>query len=207
MKGIYRTTEVAHWFLRLNGCFSITNFVVHPLYRYGSAQTDGDIISVRMPERCELRELGEGLVDHAVFTEATRLDFLISEVKAGPCALNPSWTDRERNVITYVLNAAGLFAPTKVVEVAEELYECGCFDDGKIRCRMLAFGREIDTAVKATQLTWSDAFVFIHRRFWEHRRRKSDHGQWSDVGRQLFDHATSEPDPEAFVSRALKMLV
>jgi len=39
---------IAYWFFRLNGCATITNFVVHP-DRRGSQRTDVDVLAVRFP--------------------------------------------------------------------------------------------------------------------------------------------------------------
>jgi len=44
---------VAYWFFRLNGCSTITNFVVHP-DRRGSQRTDVDVLAVRFPYRHEI---------------------------------------------------------------------------------------------------------------------------------------------------------
>ncbi|HEV3146870.1 MAG TPA: hypothetical protein VGZ47_23485 [Gemmataceae bacterium] len=45
--------ELAYWYLRLNGCFTIPNFVVHP--DSGTNQkTDIDVFAVRFPFRAEL---------------------------------------------------------------------------------------------------------------------------------------------------------
>jgi hypothetical protein len=40
--------KIAYWFFRLNGCATITNFVVHP-DRRGSQRTDVDVLAVRFP--------------------------------------------------------------------------------------------------------------------------------------------------------------
>ena len=41
---------IAYWFFRLNGCATITNFVVHP-DRRGSQRTDVDVLAVRFPQQ------------------------------------------------------------------------------------------------------------------------------------------------------------
>ncbi len=206
---LYRSQDIAYWFLRLNGFFTIANFVVHPVLRRHPAETDGDLLGVRFPNRLEMRGFDVPLIDHPVFTDGDeRVDFVIAEVKHGPCALNDTWTNGSRRVIQYTLDAAGIIDPEEVEAAAVELYARGQYDNGEHRLRLFAFGSQRDADVKATQLTWPDAFGFIYRRFWEHRRRKSDHGQWGPVGGGLFDHVqTFHDDEDAFVVDALKRLI
>jgi len=52
MGPMMKPEELAHWHVRLNGFFTITNFVVHPT-RKGSQLSDGDIVDVRFPYRAE----------------------------------------------------------------------------------------------------------------------------------------------------------
>jgi hypothetical protein len=200
----YKSQDIAEWFLRLNGFLTITNFVVHPIFRRGSAQTDGDILGVRFPFRAELRESGEALLDDKMFLEPPRIDFVIAEVKRGACRLNDSWRDPERRIIEYVLNAAGLIHEPMIKQAAAALYRSASYDDGSCRMRMFAFGSERDSNVPATQVVWAETLGFIYRRFLEHRLRKSDHDQWGEVGGALFDHATNySDDEEHFVSELL----
>jgi hypothetical protein len=46
--------SVAYWYLRLNGCLTITNFIVHPEWRREGVGTDADILGVRFPHRREM---------------------------------------------------------------------------------------------------------------------------------------------------------
>src|SRR5207247_1712113 len=80
----YKSQDIAYWFLRLNGFFTIANFVIHPRLRHGSAQTDGDLLAVRFPDRAELRDFGQALVDDPLFaTPDGRIDFVIARSQAG----------------------------------------------------------------------------------------------------------------------------
>src|SRR5438876_10790541 len=47
--------SLAVWYFRLNGVFTIPNFVLHPR-RQGSARTDIDVAGVRFPFRLEFDE-------------------------------------------------------------------------------------------------------------------------------------------------------
>lgn len=206
---LYRSQDIAYWFLRLNGFFTIPNFVIHPVLRRGPAQTDGDLLGVRLPNRLEMRGFDVPLVDHPLFTDGDkRVDFVIAEVKHGPCELNPAWTDASRRVIHYALDASGLIDEEEVDEAAAQLYERGEYDNGEQRLRLFAFGSERDAAFNATQLVWPEVFGFIYRRFWEHRGTKSDHHQWGMVGGGLFDHVGNVYNDEAtFTADALKRLI
>ena len=86
-----KAEELAHWYLRFNGFFTISNFVVHPTRR-GSQLTDGDIVGVRFPNRAEFPE-GPGADDGVFRAAGSRPIFVLTEVKPTRCELNPSWFD------------------------------------------------------------------------------------------------------------------
>jgi hypothetical protein len=48
-----RDSDLAYWYLRLNGFLTIPNFVLHP-ETGGSQRTEVDVIGVRFPHRSEL---------------------------------------------------------------------------------------------------------------------------------------------------------
>lgn len=45
--------KLAYWYFRINGCFTITNFVIHPS-QGRNQRTDVDIFAIRLPHRQEL---------------------------------------------------------------------------------------------------------------------------------------------------------
>jgi len=85
--------HLAVWYFRLNGFFTIPNFVLHPTGR-GSALTNADIAGVRFPYRAEFPEGPGG--DDAEFTRIVRSPYAVfAEVKTGKRSLNGPWTDSE----------------------------------------------------------------------------------------------------------------
>jgi hypothetical protein len=76
--------KLAYWFFRLNGCFTIENFVVHPDLG-GGQRTDADILGVRFPHRQE--GLADSMVDHEAVLSDHPLIFA-AEVKLHKCELN-----------------------------------------------------------------------------------------------------------------------
>ena len=73
--------KLAYWFLRLNGCTTIENFIAHP-DDMGSQRTDVDILGVRLPHRSELLTSGKPMHDHPAFTAMPRrIQIIFTEVK------------------------------------------------------------------------------------------------------------------------------
>src|SRR4051812_7707383 len=79
----------AYWYFRLNGCLTITNFVLHPdLINPGeklTQRTDADILAVRFPHRQELLTSEHPMVDARVFDGQAKIDIVIAEVKSSLC--------------------------------------------------------------------------------------------------------------------------
>lgn len=209
--GAFTSEQLAYWFFRLNGCLTITDFVLHSEDRRSPSQrTDADILAVRFPYRKELLMSRRPMQDHRMFDHAQgRADLVIAEVKKGICGLNGPWTDPQRMNINRVLYAVGAFTEDEVDDVARSLYERGCYQNDFYRARLVAIGRELnpELAGKAVQLTWQDVARFIYERFTEYARIKSQHEQWDDCGRGLYEYAVHRSeDYEAFESIVLRII-
>ena len=137
---------IAYWFFRLNGCATITNFVVHP-DRHGSQRTDVDVLAVRFPHRAELMTSGDPMPDHPVFNSDGKIDIIFAEVKHGLCRLNGPWTNPEEENINRVWYAVGAFDSHRVSEVAHALYQVGNYQDDFYRVRLFAVGERKNEAV------------------------------------------------------------
>jgi len=91
-----RAEELAYWYLRLNGCFTIPNFVVHP--DSGTNQkTDIDVLAARFPFRG-----GElpGMKDDEFFERCrAQTLILLTEVKTSRCSLNRAWLNPESDAL------------------------------------------------------------------------------------------------------------
>lgn len=192
----FTSEQLAYWFFRLNGCLTITNFILHSEDKGSSSQrTDTDILAVRFPHRKELLMSGNHMRDHEMFDgENKRIDLIIAEVKTGMCRLNGPWTDPERMNINRVLYAIGAFREDEVNDVAQSLYKRGCYQDDYYRTRLVAIGKIVNPELegKAIQLTWQEVTKFIHERFRRYSNIKSQHEQWDCCGRSLYDYAVNK---------------
>jgi len=194
--------RVAYWFLRLNGCLTIENFLLHSDVA-GGQKTDADILAVRFPHRAELRASRDPLADHHLFSSDGRLDVIVAEVTTGPCKLNKAW--RKRDVLRDVLDALGIVPAARTSEVGDLLAAACFYGDSSLRLRFVALGREKtpDLPSSVEPLLWREALSFIHERFAEHGRRKTHQVQWPADGKHLFDEASTR-SAEDFIQQVAR---
>jgi hypothetical protein len=193
---------LAQWYLRLNGFFTITNFVVHPTRR-GSQLTDGDIVGVRFPHRAEFPD-GPG-ADEEVFRRIdSRPYFVLVEVKRGFCHLNQSWQMPNEPIVA-LLQDLGPFAKCQVQEVASKLIGNGCYDAETLHASLLFIGSKFDSALptNAPKKSWSELIRFIFDRFSEYHRVKADHEQWDNLGKELWGHFEATHTSQAFAQAVM----
>jgi len=198
---IIQTEGLAYWYLRLNGCFTTRNFVVHP--DSGTNQkTDIDVLAVRFPFRGEL----SGMKDDEFFERCrTQTLVLLAEVKTSRCSLNRSWLNPDSDALERVIRAAGLFPRHEVPPVGASLRKSGQYRSQLYRVSFLALGDERDEDLAATypempQILWPGVLTFIHERFRGFRRQKRSHTQWDGSGQKLWDLSDRTPDAEEFVA-------
>ena len=188
---------IAYWFFRLNGCTTITNFVVHP-DRRGSQRTDVDVLAVRFPHRAELLTSGDPMPDHPVFNSDGKIDIIFAEVKHGLCSLNGPWTNPEDKNMQRTLYAVGAFDSHRAPEVAQALYQAGYYQDDIYRVRLFGLGERKNDAILTTavQLLWDEILAFIFDRFTKYRSQKAHHGQWDSTGSWLYALASRRTQEE-----------
>ena len=189
------TESVAYWFFRLNGCLTITDFVVHPdpvdHHRQAGQRTDADILAVRFPYRAEFFHTNQGapMEDHQSLTpDGVRIDVIIAEVKASRCKLNGPWTNPARENMQRVLYAIGPFVQASVPTIADALYRDFIYRDEEFRVRLFAIGNAKSAKLHSSvvQMTWNDILGFIYQRFSIYQRVKADHSHWDDAGKYLY---------------------
>src|SRR6266852_697469 len=168
--------KVAYWFFRLNGCFTVTNLIVHPPRR-GSQESDADILAVRFPHHRELGRSSRALQDHALLTGHSKIDLILAEVKRSHCELNRAWLRGDSKVLEYFLECIGAFNQGEMLEVANKLRHLGRYQNEYFRVRLFSIGSAKDSRLAAEQLDWTELLGFIHERFFR-ERRKSQHDQW-----------------------------
>jgi hypothetical protein len=204
---ILHADDLATWFLRLNGCLTMVNFVLHPPTRRGGARGEFDILGVRFPHRREMYAPGAEIEDHPWLHSDGRIDLLIAETTLSSCKLNGPWT-QENGRLKYVLRAIGTFQPEILDVVAGDLFHDRSYERNELyRVRVLTFGREEDAALgpNVLQFTWAHVLAFIYDRFDAHRSAKRDHEPWGPVGRALWD-LSIDHDREAFVLAGIREL-
>ncbi len=189
---MYSLDAVAEWFLRLNGFFTVQNFIVHPLTpEEGSQQrTDADVLGIRFPRRQEIVG-GELLTDHPAFRDAERRTFVIAEVKAGRCRLNGPWSRQEEGNVTNVLRSFGQMSVASPDIIAKGLYEKGRCQVEDLDARLLCFGsvRSQNLSEGVLQFTWEEVFGFVFDRYQAFWRMKRQNQQWPPIGRFLWDRS------------------
>jgi hypothetical protein len=202
--------QLAYWYFRINGCLTITNFVLHPdLIERGelpTQRTDADVLAVRFPYRQELLTSGRAMVDDRVFRHDKMVDLIIAEVKTGLCRLNGPWTDRHKQNVHRVLYSVGVFPPALVPSVAEALYAESQYADAVARVRLFAVGGQANSQLPSTvvQLTFSQIAEFVYRRFRRYLRHKVHHPQWDRAGQFLYQQAANSNSEQEFAQKVLQ---
>src|SRR5271157_382211 len=203
-----KTEHLAAWYFRLNGFFTITNFVLHPTRR-GPRRTDADIMGVRFPYRSEFPDAPGG--DEPEFTRIPeRPYFVIAEVKRTLCHLNGPWTDETKQNIHAVLRDLGPFPPDRIGEAAESLYEQGVFEHSPFHCSLFCVGDVVNPDVtsrypRVPQRTWEQILKFLFERFRTYRDRKADHDSWDNVGKELWN-SWSGTTEEQFIKKVKEQI-
>lgn len=197
--------SVAEWFLRLNGFFTVLNFVVHPVEAKEGAQqrTDADVLAVRFPHRHEIVG-GNPLADHATFQGSSRTVLAIGEVTAGPCKLNGPWARPKDENVGNVLRSLGCVAPASLTAISTSLYRNGRFQSADLEARLLCFGRRASGKLPtdALQFTWDEVFGFVYDRYQTFWRVKRQNQQWPPIGRLLWDRCRDQ-ERDAYVREML----
>lgn len=200
-----RGNELGVWFLRLNGCMTMVNFVVHGQRELKSGEFD--ILATRFPLRREIIPPDVELDDHSAFAARDKIDVIFVETTLNDCKLNGPWAKDHRR-LRYVLNALGAFPLDDNDEIARSLVRQRRFDEHPIlRMRVFAFGREKDPTLSENveQFTWAHILGFIYDRFDNHRRVKSYHDPWDSVGKALWD-ASDQMSQFEFIAAGIRAL-
>jgi len=196
--------KLAYWYFRLNGCFTITNFVIHPA-QGRQQRTDVDIFAIRLPYRSEIPD-NPMPDDPILLPEGDRIKVILAEVKKETCNLNGPWTDKARGNMQLAIAAAGPFQREKIEEAAEALYDHGVFQDDRFTMMLFCVGRTKNLEIKrrypkVPQVTWQHILNFIYDRFTIYREQKCRHPQWDTYGRKLYRIAVNSETKDVFIQR------
>jgi hypothetical protein len=181
-----RAEEVVVWFLRLNGVFTIQNFVVHPDKVSRTPLAEADVLGIRMSNSFEgVNRSGSkpvSMKDHETLINASRSGTvernlaLIVEVKSGRCNINGPWSDvraeeaKFRSNMERALGRIGCFNRQEVGAAAAEMNKNLRYESQVFVAQYFSFGREknFDLAARyprLIQLTFEDIANFLHQRF------------------------------------------
>jgi hypothetical protein len=164
------TEALAGWYFRLNGFFTIRNFILHPARR-GGQRTDVDIAGVRFPYRAEFPDGASA--DEPEFNRGDNKPYIvIAEVKTTRCGLNGPWTDPTKENMQAVLGALGAIPEEEIQEAAEALYREGAFDSADMYCALFSVGDVVNADLsqaypKVPQRTWVEILEFVYERFFD----------------------------------------
>lgn len=181
-----RAEEVAVWFLRLNGVFTIQGFIVHPDRVSTYPLAEADVLGIRLSNSFEgvhrSKTVLAKMQDHEVLTKAAKVGAvmkglaLVVEVKAGLCRINGPWTEERagravfRSNMERVLGRIGCFSRQGVVTAAEGMNRSLRYEGQSFVAQYFAIGgtKNPDLAAcypRLVQLTFEDIATFLHQRF------------------------------------------
>lgn len=154
--------ELAYWYLRLNGFFPITNFVIHSRPHHAEA----DILAIRPPNVSEEIRVGRKLVcDNEIVSdgEESKNIFVYCEVKTGDNYEIDNLFNTER--IKYALRRFGLNPETTTINGSVTPLENGIF-------KKVLIGNINNMGVNAKFIDLDDVIKFICKRFRENDAHK-----------------------------------
>jgi len=197
--------QLAYWYFRLNGYFTIKGFVVHPDIGIGQ-QTEIDIFGVRFPHRSEL--LIDVMIDDDIIIDDDKIQVVIVEVKAGLCKINKTWRDKTSQNIERFLRAVGILGSEEIEKAAQKLYTNGIFENDSFNIEIILVGKHFNSGLEKqypliTQVLFEDILKFIYNRFDKYRLQKSYHDQWDDFGKELWRNYVASQNEEGFIQKYL----
>ncbi|MBU2444063.1 MAG: hypothetical protein KJ666_00625 [Bacteroidetes bacterium] len=195
--------DLAYWYFRLNGFFTIKNLVVHLLS--GFQGTDGDVVGVRFPHRREIRE--NKMIDDRKLIIDKKIHVVICEVKSNEvCKINRPFRNPESNIINRILDGIGILSFNNVDDAASLIYRDGAYEDDGCLIEIIAIGTQQNPDLnrekkKIKQIVWSDVLSFIYDRHNDRILEKQRHPQWDETGKLLWDTAIMCTSKQEFISK------
>ena len=174
--------QLALWYLRLNGYFTMPNFIAHG---HRSSRTDVDVLGVRLPYS---KEYPDDMKRLRIASD--KIDVVFAESKTGLCRLNGPWRKGgDRTTLEYVVRRVGIFQfDDSCSDVARELYASQRYENAMCVVRIVCFGGLENSALPGvTQILWPDVLRFVSRRFRTYKLEKADHQHWDSFGRYLWE--------------------
>ncbi len=161
-----RAELLASWYLRFNGYFPISGFIVHDagvVKQPGGQITEADILAIRLPHTEEAIKAPNGVVrvqaDPDLNIRPDIVDFAICEVSSLACKFNQLGDDGnvDEEFLKYCLRRLGHWKPTDVTALAHRLSVKKAIvptSDSLVRVRLLSFGAtQVDGLAGIKQIT------------------------------------------------------
>lgn len=168
-----RAEEVARFYLKLQGYFTLNNFALHKDLSAYDLTTEADLLAVRLMHSCEhlaRRRLADCPELERILHSSRRSIFLIVEVKSSACSINASW-DYERNPRgseanhLYAIKRAGLWSVRDAVEIAKKVAEQGRWENSESVVQYLCVGAEKGATSGRPTVLFRDIARFMVDRF------------------------------------------
>lgn len=192
-------------YLRLNGYFTVPNFIVHAADDtqrasggYIGNYTETDILGLRMPFSREVTGPLAIRNDPTLVSNAdNKIDVVIVEVKSGGHATpNRPWRSQTNvhQAIPYIVRFVGLHSDTEIQNVAGSLAASYSHEDERTRLRYIVMAETANEYYQAqgvTYITFEDAIRFIIQvrgQCWIDANIgvSSLHHQWDDLLVEIF---------------------
>ena len=179
------------WYLRLNGYFTMPNFIAHGR---PAAKTDVDVLAIRLGHSFEAN-FQDDKGQLKIPDRGT--DVVFVEVKEDYIGtLNGPWANRAVGALDYVLKRVGIVPASHVKAVADALYDKRSFIGDGFTVRICAFGASASKGLVSQGIIfvdWKSVFEFIHNRFRDNNEFKRDHCVWDGFGKYLWQNVESCP--------------
>jgi hypothetical protein len=207
----WRAEEVAAFYLRFNGFFTLPNFAVHYDSPSQFLRTDCDLLGVRFPNTVEHGNRRR-MRDHSGIVKLAngKTLFVIVEVKAGRCAVNGPWSRDEsgENNLLYVIKRFGFVTVGEGRAIADTIAQQLVWEDEARKVVYLCIGSEKNSEVYATQITFQDVAAFLVERIGDHPWKLPHHTDalqiWGDFGLNLAEWSRHRIPPYCEVTDATK---
>lgn len=168
-----RAEEVANFYLKLNGFFTLANFALHKDRRALDLSTEADLLAIRLKHSCEHvggRKLNPCNRLSRILVHTDLSAFLIVEVKATACAINSAWDFRRdpRTALEshiYAIKRMGVVSVHDAKKVATVVAQAGRWVGPEGIIQFLCVGSETGTDVGRPVILFRDIADFLVTRF------------------------------------------
>jgi len=190
--------------MRLNGFFTLPNFILHA--DVGSPQrTEFDTIAVRFPYRAELHDSPTPLSDlGSLIGSPTLAQCVLVDATTATCKLSSAWEDLGN--LTAWMQAIGILRESEWTNAAQSLRDARKHVADGFEFRFIAIGQKTNKHLHGAvqQYSWAEVLHWIFGRMNAYEEQKRHNSQWPSIGRLLYRTAIKNAStPDVFVRRWL----